>query len=142
MTLEKVKNLISDLRHIFFCRPAWKLSFSGKSSFHVLILCFIHSWRFDILLEIFTISALKTLIFFLGDINHVKRGTVVTMILLSAICALYSCTYVPASVAHNWLFWKILHCLANIHPLILLFIIKCSVAGFEAILMEIELYIS
>jgi hypothetical protein len=61
------------------------------------------------------------------------------VILSTTIRALDSCSNVTTSVTHYRFLLKLLKSFTNIHPFIVLFVVKCCITGLKAILMEVIL---
>jgi hypothetical protein len=88
------------------------------------------------------VAALKALILSLSNVDHVERGAIVAMVLLSAISALNCCANFTTSITHHRFLLEFFNSLPNIHPLVLLLVIESGIARFKAILVKLELSIS
>jgi hypothetical protein len=88
------------------------------------------------------VTALKALILSLSNLNHVERGAIVTVVLLSAVRALYRCPNFTTSIAHTRLLLELFNSLPNIHPLVLLLVVVSCIARFKAVLVKVELSMS
>ena len=138
MPLEEIVHLIPNLRHVLLGRPAREECLSRESPFHVLVFNLVHPRRLSKLLKVIFISALKALILSLSNIDHVQRGAIVPMVLLSAISALNCSSDSTTPITHYRFLLQLFKSLPNIHPLVLLLVIESGITRFKAIQVKVE----